>query len=292
MNDVSGISPTATGSTVSHEQIIRQAAQAVCEANDGRSHYHTAVILGSGLGYAGDTAVAEGGVDLPFEEIPGMPLPAVDGHAGRLICGRGMLEGVLLLQGRVHCYEGHPLKDVTFAVRLLHQLGVERVVISNAAGGIHPAFDVGDLMLIEGHLSLLDLVQRRQRQIQVTGQRDQRLWNAELITSAMSVSTPLKIHRGVYAMTSGPNYETKAEIRMLQKLGADAVGMSTIPEALVAQRLGMATLGVSCITNKAAGLGAETLHHDEVSHAAGQIEEQFCAWLFDLLKVICQCRSC
>lgn len=251
-----------------------------------------AVILGSGLGAAGQAALDAGGRWIDFADIPGMPQPAVVGHAGRLIVGTGALAGVVLLQGRVHWYEGHSVAAITFATRLLAQLGVRTLIVSNAAGGINSKFRPGDLMLIDGHFTTLP-VQRpfsgsRERAI---GQPDclrslppGKLWSKQLRQQAAAVSTTLNVHQGSYAMMSGPNYETPAEVRMLQKLGMAAVGMSTIPEALAAAALGIRVLGISCITNVASGLSDQPLDHAEVGATAASIEAAFTAWLFDLLK--------
>ena len=268
------------------------AVKQITNAASIQTPFHTAVILGSGLGYVADAAIDDDGVVIPFAEIPHQPEPAVKGHSGRLVCGKNSFEGIIFVQGRVHYYEGHSLSRTTFIARLLHQLGVRTLIVSNAAGGIRSDFQVGDLMLLEGHLSFVDLSPLHTRSVVFTGQRTLSLWSPHLLELAQSVQSKLKIHRGTYAMMSGPNYETKSEIRMLHKLGADAVGMSTVPEAFVAACLGIDVLGVSCITNKAAGLGDGFLHHDEVSHAASQIERDFSSWLIGVLELISQYKNC
>jgi len=242
----------------------------------------TAVILGSGLGAAGQRAVDGGGIAIDYADIPGMPQPAVEGHAGRLIIGAGPLAGTLLLQGRVHYYEGHPLYRMIFATALLAEVGVETMIVSNAAGGIRAGFQPGDLMLLNGHWTTLR-VQEADPAFHRGGLSD-RLWNEPLRRLASSVPTSLKIHEGVYAMNSGPNYETPAEVRMLQGLGVDAVGMSTVPEAFAAARRGVRVLGVSCITNVASGLSDQPLDHAEVGETAASVEGEFCDWLFNLLN--------
>jgi len=251
--------------------------------SDGSRRFHTAVILGSGLGRAGDEATANGGRSIDYRAVPGMPVPLVDGHDGRIVAGGTSLEGVLLLQGRIHHYEGHSWNDITFCVRMVHQLGVRRLVITNSAGGIHPKLRPGNLMLIDGHLNPLNMFGRGYEGNAIVPRTGRVVWDSSLLNHAASQPTSLDIHRGVYAWMPGPNYETPAEIRMLRTLGANAVGMSTVPEALCAAELGMQILGVSCITNAAAGLGNHPLSHDEVSETAGRVEKEFCAWLFGMI---------
>lgn len=240
----------------------------------------TAVVLGSGLGRPAEDAVAAGGQSVPYAQIPGMPQPAVAGHAGRLVVGDGVWRDVVFLQGRVHYYEGLSVPQITFAVRMLHALGIQRLIVTNAAGGIRPTFRPGHLMLIDGHWTFLEAQPRTGDRMMRDGGR---LWNAGLRRAAASIPTALTIHSGVYAMMSGPNYETPAEVRMLQHLGADAVGMSTVPEALAAARRNIDVLGVSCITNIACGLAEGELHHQEVTETASLIEAEFTSWLRDLI---------
>lgn len=245
---------------------------------------HTAVILGSGLGAAGRMAIEQGGVAIDYGDIPKMPQPAVAGHAGRLIIGTGELAGVLFLQGRVHYYEGHALDRMTFATRLMSVLGVQRLIVSNAAGGITSGYRPGDIMLISGHWTLLNI----QSPSAHNGRKlpPSMLWSSRLRELGHAIPTPLSVHEGTYAMMSGPNYETPAEVLMLQSLGVDAVGMSTIPEAYAAAALGMEVLGVSCITNAASGLSDQPLDHADVSETAASVETEFTAWLFALLNTL------
>ena len=243
-----------------------------------------AVILGSGLAAAGRMAIQQGGISIDYAAIPGMPLPAVAGHAGRMIVGTGSLKNVILLQGRVHYYEGHSPQELTIATDLMAELGVRQMIISNAAGGIAAGYRPGDLMLIRGHWTFLNV-----QKSAPTGGRSpgpDRLWSARLRELASSVPTALTVHQGIYGMMSGPNYETPAEVRMLRTLGVDAVGMSTIPEAMAAARHGIEVLGVSCITNVASGLSDQPLDHAEVGETAAGIETEFTSWLFDLLKTL------
>jgi len=230
-----------------------------------------ALILGSGLGAlaeaANDTTEVEGGA------VPGYPASTVEGHEGRLIVGT--LEGtcVVFVQGRVHLYEGYPVQKLTMPVRLVHALGARRMVVTNSAGGINRTFRPGTLMFITGHLNMAaaspgvgaGFAPRPLRE----GEEETRhrpyydaAWTDRAEERALALG--LDVRRGVYAWMMGPSYETKAEIRALERIGADAVGMSTVPEVIQAQMLGMDVVGLSTITNPAAGLAAGALDHDEV----------------------------
>jgi purine-nucleoside phosphorylase len=245
---------------------------------------HTAVILGSGLGAAGRMAIEQGGVAIDYADIPNMPQPAVAGHAGRLIIGAGDLAGVLFLQGRVHYYEGHALERMTFATRLMSVLGVRHLIVSNAAGGITSGYQPGDVMLISGHWTLLNIQEPSAQNGRTLP--PSKLWSPRLRQLGRAVATTLSVHEGTYAMMSGPNYETPAEVLMLRTFHVDAVGMSTVPEACAAARRGIEVLGVSCITNVASGLSDQPLDHAEVSETAASVESEFTSWLFEVLKSV------
>lgn len=225
-----------------------------------------AVVLGSGLGSLADAL--EDAVSFSTAELPHYPASTVQGHAGRIVLGT--LEGkcVLAVQGRVHYYEGHSAREITFPIRLAYALGVRRIILTNAAGGIHPLLTPGSLMLIEDHINLSFVSP-------LSGPPDpgtprfpdmsapySASWMQRAEEQALSMG--IRLHKGTYIWTSGPAYETKAEIRMFQTLGADAVGMSTVPETLMAVSLGMEVLGISTITNRAAGLGDPVLDHADV----------------------------
>lgn len=251
------------------------------------------VILGSGLGPAADHLLNSGGEAIEYSEIPGMPYTQVTGHAGRMVFGLAHGMPVAMLQGRVHSYEGHPIEDVLFGARLLCQLGIRTLLVTNAAGGIRESFLPGALMLISSHLRPLGslfpdfsgISLRWPGECSSHG-RNSHLWNARLRELALATRTELQVHEGVYAMMPGPCYETPAEIRMLRQLGADAVGMSTIPEAIFAASQGVDVLGVSCITNLAAGLSENVLNHAEVTATASSIEANFVAWLWNVLRAV------
>lgn len=269
------------------------------------------IILGSGLGAAAQQVADQQGIVIPYSDLPGMPQTQVVGHQGRLVLGTGSLQGVAFLQGRVHLYEGHAVDRLTFATRMLAALGMKTLLVSNAAGGIQSGYCPGDLMLIDGHWTRCDVQERRfafpkstdgelSDALSLAASSDRfsvtpptvtrsgrnQLWNPQLLKLASSVSSPLTIHQGCYAMMSGPNYETPAEIRMLRSLGCHAAGMSTIPEALAAANRNIDVLGISCITNVAAGLSDQPLNHAEVSQTAGSVETEFVDWLFRLIEQI------
>ena len=250
------------------------------------------VILGSGLGPAADRLLSSGGSAISYEEIPQMPRPHVAGHAGRLVVGRVHGVSVAMLQGRVHYYEGHSPSAIVYGARLLCNLGIQSLIVTNAAGGIRKGFSPGDLMVINSHLRPL-AASGLEIGTTIDGEpyssaaiRQKCLWSHALREKACRVPTPLKVHEGVYAMMTGPTYETPSEIRMLQNLGADAVGMSTVPEATFAASHGIEVLGVSCITNVAAGLSEKTLNHSEVTETASSIEREFVNWLWGVIERI------
>jgi purine-nucleoside phosphorylase len=239
---------------------------------------HTiALILGSGLG--GLAERLEDSVSLPFRAIPGFPPVSVAGHAGRLVSGTLGAKRVIVAAGRYHLYEGHSLDTVALSTRVLHAVGVRTLFVSNAAGGINRTMRPGSLMIIEDHLNLtgrspLTGVQlpNETRFPDMSAPYDREL-NAALRATALDAGIP--IASGVYAALLGPSYETPAEVRMLEKLGADAVGMSTVPEVLVARALGMRVAGVSCITNVAAGMSSTPLSHAEVLAVTARVAESF-----------------
>jgi purine-nucleoside phosphorylase len=241
-----------------------------------------AVVLGSGLDSFGDAL--EGARSLPFSSLPGLPPATVEGHKGRLVAGTLGGVPVLALQGRLHGYEGHDAATVAFPARVLGALGARALVVTNAAGACNPAFAPGDLMVIRDHLNLSGQNPLTGPNEDALGPRfpdlsrayDVRL--AEALQAAASQSgTPLR--SGVYAQFTGPSYETPAEIRMARLLGADAVGMSTVPEVIAAAHQGLPLCGISCITNHASGIGTTPLTHAEVVQVARRTEEKFLALL-------------
>ncbi len=228
------------------------------------------LVLGSGLGAFGDRL----GLKIPYTEIPGIPIPSVAGHGASLCLGTLQGTEVACLQGRVHLYEGHPVDDVVFGVRLLVRLGCRAVLLTNAAGGIDPSFRPGDLMLIRDHLNLTGHNPLVGANDDALGPRfpdlgdayDPRL--ADLAKGAARAAG-VDLKEGVYAAMLGPSYETPAEIRMLRTLGAAAVGMSTVAEVIALRHAGARVGAVSCVTNLAAGLSKTPLSHEEVETVAG-----------------------
>jgi purine-nucleoside phosphorylase len=236
-----------------------------------------AIVLGSGLGALADEI--ERPVTVPYRDVPGFPAATVVGHAGALIAGR--LEGkpVLALAGRFHMYEGHDAKLAAFPARVAHALGATTLIVSNAAGGVNRLWQPGDLMLIRDHINLMFrnplLGPVEDGEVRFPDMSEP--YDAELAEVARTVAAEqgTGLREGVYAGFLGPQYETPAEVRMLTLLGADAVGMSTVPEVLVARSLGMRVLGFSCITNLACGLSSSPITHEDVLQTTARAGERF-----------------
>jgi purine-nucleoside phosphorylase len=232
------------------------------------------MILGSGLGPLADEVEAE--TRIASTEIEGWPKSTVEGHAGRLVLGRLEGQSVFVLQGRVHYYEGHPISTLGLPVRVMQRLGVETLIVTNAAGGINQTFSPGDLMLITDHINLLGMAGQtplRGPNLDAFGPRFpdmSRAYDKELLSIATGVAKQEKVpcHQGVYVCLAGPSFETPADLKFLEGIGADAVGMSTVPEVTVARHGGMRVLGVSGITNKANMDGHGETTHEEVLEAS------------------------
>jgi purine-nucleoside phosphorylase len=252
------------------------------------------VILGSGLGEFAETVTDA--VRLPYSEIPGFPSSAVVGHAGVLVGGTVGGAPVVVLSGRIHYYEGHPMSEVVFPARVLGLLGCRTVIVTNAAGGINTSFRPGDLMLIEDHINLFGTNP-------LVGPNDERLgprfpdmsdaYRRDLRKLAETVARREKIpmKSGVYLGVHGPSYETPAEIRAFRRLGADAVGMSTVPEVVVLNQMGIGVLGISCITNMAAGVLKKKLDHAEVLETTTRVKDRFVRLLKSLSAALGEGRS-
>jgi purine-nucleoside phosphorylase len=261
---------------VSYHTIM--AAAAVIAARTERERHHGAVVLGSGLSeYARSLPNA---IELRYEGIPGFPIPQVSGHNASLFSVGVGDRAVLLFAGRVHAYEGWDLEDVVFGVRTAVATGARRVLLTNAAGGVNEDFVPGDLVMITDHLNLTG-------RNPLTGPNDDRLgprfpdmsevYSHEMRSSLTAVFHDLGItpHEGVYAWFGGPSYETPAEVRMAQRLGADLVGMSTVPEAIALRHMGAQVAGISLVTNHAAGISSRPLSHDEVTETADRARTAF-----------------
>ena len=244
------------------------------------------LILGSGLGILADEI--ENAVAIPYSEIPNFPVSTVHGHAGQLVIGQLSGKTVIAMQGRFHHYEGYSMDKVTFPVRVMKLLGVEKLIVTNAAGGVNKDFTPGDLMLITDHINFMSNP--------LIGANDERFgprfpdmstaYDKEFQQLARKVAADLniEIQEGVYLGLTGPTYETPAEIRMVRTLGGDAVGMSTVPEVIVANHSSMRVLGISCITNMAAGILDQPLNHEEVIETTEKVKSTFLLYVKELVK--------
>lgn len=247
------------------------------------------VILGSGLGDFADTL--ETRTEIQTSEIPHFAKSTVEGHAGKLVFGRLSEKDILAVKGRVHYYEGYSTEQVTYVVRLMHALGVRSLIVTNAAGGINPVFTPGDLMIITSHINFFFANP-------LQGINDDRLgprfpdmesdYDKEYIAIAerSALQLGIRTQRGVYCAGSGPTYETRSEVKMFQKMGADAVGMSTVPEVIVAKHQRMRVLGISCITNLGTGISQTPLSHEEVTVTANRVKNSFQALLKEIIRQI------
>jgi purine-nucleoside phosphorylase len=264
---------------------VRHAADALQRAGVGNPD--VGIVLGSGLGDFASRS--RDTLRVPYGEIPGWPASAVVGHAGELVVGTHANRRVAALSGRAHFYEGHDLRTVTFATRVLGLLGIRMLILTNAAGGINANFAPGTLMLIDDHINLMGsnpLVGANDDRFGVRLPDMSEVYSKRLRTVAQHTAADLDIPlaHGVYVALHGPSYETPAEIRFLRMIGADAVGMSTVPEAIAARHMGMEVLGLSCITNAAAGVLPQPLNHEEVMEVAHQVRGKFAALLEGILE--------
>lgn len=236
------------------------------------------LILGSGLGDLADEI--ESPVYIPYNLIPYFPVSTVEGHKGRFVYGDFMGKKVIAMQGRFHFYEGYSMQDITFPVRVMHAMGVEHLILTNAAGGVNPNFTPGDLMLITDQINITGHSPLIGKNPAHLGPRFpdcsnlyDKAFNEKVVTIAKEMG--LKMQEGVYFFNTGPQYETPAEVKLASLLGADAVGMSTAPEALVAAHAGLKVTGISCITNMAAGIQKTALNHQEVVETANRVKAHF-----------------
>lgn len=246
-----------------------------------------ALILGSGLGSFADTLTASSSI--ATADIPHYPRSTVEGHAGRWVFG--LLEGreVLAMAGRVHYYEGYSMQQVVYPVRLMGQMGIRSLIVTNAAGAVNRTFSPGDLMFITSHINFLFDNPLRGPNHESLGPRFPDMagdYDPDYIRDAEAAAVRLGIRtqRGVYCANPGPTYETVAEVRMFQRLGADAVGMSTVPEVIVAKHQGMRVLGISCITNLGTGISFTPLSHEEVTITANRVKDSFHRLLVEVIR--------
>lgn len=247
------------------------------------------LILGSGLGTLGDKI--ENPIKLKYEEIPNFPRSTVEGHAGQLVIGDLGGKTVVAMQGRFHYYEGYPMKDVTFPIRVLIRLGIESLIVTNAAGGVNLDFTPGDLMIIKDHINFTGqnpLIGKNYDQLGPRFLDMSKAYDSGLIDTAKKTGEKLGIglKEGVYMWFTGPTYETPAEVKLARILGADAVGMSTVPEVIVANHEGIKVLGISCITNMAAGILDQPLNHEEVVETSMKVKDKFEKLIVEILNSI------
>ena len=266
---------------------VRRCADAIREKTSFTPR--TALILGSGLGGFGERLSLEAVVE--YSEIPGFPISTVPGHQGRFLFGYVGQEPVVVMQGRVHYYEGYPMEDVVLPTRVMAQLGAKRLVLTNAAGGIGSQLEAGDLMLLTDHIASFvpsPLIGPNEDQLGTRFPDMTEVYSLRLREKALAAAQKLgiRLKQGVYLQTPGPQYETPSEIRMYQALGAHAVGMSTACEAMVARHMGMEVCGISCVTNLAAGLSDKALSHEEVQETADRVAQSFQSLVWELLSTI------
>lgn len=266
------------GSAVTNLYARAEHAARTIRARVNTDDARVAIILGSGLG--GFAEEFDDPTVIPYGEIPGFVTSTAQGHAGQLVIGKLDGVAVIAMQGRLHFYEGYSLDEVTFPIRVFKLLGIKTVVLTNAAGGIDVQLSQGALMVISDHLNLMGVNPLR-------GPNDERfgprfpdmteVYSKELqeIVIEEARDIEVEVRRGIYAGLSGPTYETPAEIHMLRTFGADAVGMSTVPEALVARHMGLNVIGISCITNMAAGISDERINHEEVIETGNRVRATF-----------------
>ena len=262
----------------------KEAAQYI--KDQGVDALEVGLILGSGLGELADEI--ENRVVIQYTDIPSFPVSTVEGHAGQLVCGTLGGKKVIALQGRFHYYEGYTMEVVTFPIRVMSELGVESMIVTNAAGGVNRDFTPGDLMMITDHINFFGTNPLIGANDEEQGPRFPDLsqaYDLEYQTfikeAASELDLPLK--EGVYFGMTGPTYESPAEIRMINTLGGDSVGMSTVPEVIVARHAGIRVAGISCITNFAAGLGGE-LNHEDVIEVSTKIRSSFKSLVVTLLE--------
>ncbi len=246
-----------------------------------------AIILGTGLGGLAREIAVE--AEVPYEQVPGFPLSTVETHAGKLLLGRLAGRPVVAMQGRFHRYEGYDLQQVTFPVRVMHALGARTLIVSNACGGMHPLWAPGDLVLLSDHINLLG-------DNPLVGPNDERLgprfpdmsapYDPELraLTRGLALELGIGLREGVYAAVAGPNLETRAEYRMLRAIGADVVGMSTVPEVIVAGHQGMRTVGISIITDQCLPDALEPADIGRIIETAGRAEPELTRLITALVR--------
>jgi purine-nucleoside phosphorylase len=245
------------------------------------------VVLGSGLGSVVDAIKVE--TTIPYAQIPGAKAATVIGHSGQMVFGHAGELPVVILSGRMHFYEGYEMNEVMLLSRIVGRLGIRKLLVTNAAGGVNTSFKAGDLMLISDHINFMGVNPLRGPNLDDLGLRFPDMTEAypeklRKIAREVGKKLGLKLQEGVYLALSGPTYETPAEIRAFRTLGADAVGMSTVPEVIAMSHMNIPVLGISCITNMAAGVLKQKLHHQEVMDTAKRVEKDFTALVLGILE--------
>lgn len=247
------------------------------------------LILGSGLGFLAEQITDP--IYIPYNEIPNFPVSTVEGHKGRLVVGTLSGKAVIAMQGRFHYYEGYSMDQVTFPIRVMQLLGVKQLLLTNAAGGVNTNFNPGTIMIIKDHINLMGtnpLMGKNKEEFGVRFPDMTYAYKPDLRSLAKDTAKELNIEveEGIYAGVTGPSYETPAEIRYLRVIGADAVGMSTVPETIVANHGNMDVLGISCITNMAAGVLDKKLDHEEVMKTAENVQHDFSKLVLKIISNI------
>lgn len=264
------------------EEKIKESIEKIPDKN-----YEVGLILGSGFGVLADE-ISSADV-ISYKDIPHFPQSTVPGHEGKLVMGSLHGKNILCMQGRLHYYEGYSLKEVTYPIRIMQKLGIQKLIITNAAGGLNLDFSPGDFMVIEDHINFMGDNPLRGRNLDDFGERFPDMSEAycsklRQLAREKGLELNLNLQEGVYAAVLGPNYETPSEVRFLKKIGADAVGMSTVPEAIVANHGKMDVLGISCITNMAAGVLHKKLSHSEVIETAQRVKMDFIRLLSSIIR--------
>lgn len=272
---------------MSYIQKIKESTEFI--ENQIKDKPYVGLILGSGLGGLADKI--ENPIKIKYSDIPNFPISTVEGHAGQLVVGKLGDQNVIAMQGRFHFYEGYNLQEVCFPVRVMIHLGIENLIVTNAAGGSNSEFNPGDLMIIKDHINFTGQNPLHGKNLDELGPRFLDMsyaYNKELIQIAKEAGEGLNIDlkEGVYMWFTGPTYETPAEVRLANILGADAVGMSTVPEVIVANHEGVKVLGISCITNMAAGILDQPLNHEEVVATSVLVKDKFESLILKILTKI------
>ncbi|KAJ51463.1 purine-nucleoside phosphorylase [Clostridium tetanomorphum] len=247
------------------------------------------IILGSGLGDLADKV--EERINIKYENIPNMPKSTVVGHAGQYVFGKLNGKSVVMMQGRVHYYEGHKMDELSLPIHIMKYLGIKTLIVTNAAGGVNEGFKPGDLMIIKDHINFAftnPLIGKNEEEIGPRFPDMSNAYDKDLVDLANKVAKneQIEVKEGIYVMMTGPTYETPAEIRMIRILGGDAVGMSTVPDVITAKHCGLKVLGISCITNMAAGILDQPLNHAEVMETSNKVKDKFIKLVSGIIKEI------